>query len=99
MKRILSLTLRNGLVILLLLACATVIGAWIASYHWSPQLAWTSTNEKTHLALRGGTIWLTRGGSPNALAGARPIFVARSFGAIIRRSLPSPRIYPWGPGV
>jgi len=99
MKRILSLTLRNGLVILLLLACATVIGAWIASYHCSPQLAWTSQNEKTHLALRGGTIWLTRGGSPNALAGARPIFVARSFGAIIRRSLPSPRIYPWGPGV
>jgi hypothetical protein len=86
MKRIHSLTLRNGLVILLFLACATVIGAWIASYHWSPQFAWTSRTEKTHVALRGGMIWLTRGGSPTALAGARPILVVRSFGAIIRRN-------------
>ncbi|SRR5258706_2219021 len=86
MTRLPSLTLRNGLMIFLLLACATVIGAWLASYHWSPQIAWTSHNEKTHVALRGGMLWLTRGGSPTTLAGARPILVVRAFGAIIRRN-------------
>jgi hypothetical protein len=86
MRRILFMASRPGLAGLLLLACATVIAAWLASYHWSPQIAWTSHNEKTHVALRGGTLWLTRGGGPTALAGARPILLVRSFGTIIHRN-------------
>jgi hypothetical protein len=86
MRRTLWIAPRRGLAGLLLLACATVIGAWLVSYRWSPQCAWTSSNEKTHVSLRGGTLWLTRGGSPTSLAGARPILVVRSFGTIIHRN-------------
>jgi hypothetical protein len=85
MRRLHSLTLRNGLTILLTLACASVIAAWLASYYWAPAVAWTYKGEKTHLIVRGGTIWLTRGGGPGALAGARPVFVQRG-AAIIRRT-------------
>jgi hypothetical protein len=85
MRRLHWLTLRNGLTILLTLACATVIAAWVASYYWAPAVAWTSKGERTHIIVRGGTIWLTRGGGPGALAGARPVFVQRG-AAIVRRT-------------
>src|SRR4051812_20730474 len=85
MRRLHSLSLRHGLMFLLLLACSTVIAAWLASYRWAPAMAWTSNGEKTHIIVRGGTIWLTRGGGTSALAGARPVFVQRG-AAIIRRT-------------
>jgi hypothetical protein len=85
MLRMRQIASRRGLVTLLLLACATVIAAWLASYHWTPAAAWTYKGEKTHVIIRGGTIWLTRGGGPTALAGARPVFVQRG-AAIVRRT-------------
>ncbi|MDB5321223.1 MAG: hypothetical protein JWN40_2854 [Phycisphaerales bacterium] len=85
MLRLRQIASRRGLVTLLLLACATVITAWLASYHWAPATAWTSKGERTHIIVRGGTIWLTRGGGPAALAGARPVFVQRG-AAIVRRT-------------
>src|SRR5258706_6715523 len=85
MLRMRQIASRRGLVTLLLLACATVIAAWLASYHWAPAIAWTSKGEKTHIIVRGGTIWLTRGGGPTAMAGARPVFVQRG-AMIIRRT-------------
>jgi hypothetical protein len=90
MRRLHSLTLRNALLSLLTLACAIVIAAWLASYRWAPAVAWTSKGEKTHIIIRGGTIWLTRGGGPTALAGARPVFV-QPRATIIRRSEDSER--------
>jgi hypothetical protein len=85
MRRLHSLTLSNALLILLTFSCGAVIAAWLASYRWAPAMAWTSKGEKTHIIIRGGTIWLTRGGGPTALAGARPVFVQRG-AAIIRRT-------------
>jgi hypothetical protein len=85
MLRLRQIASRRGLVTLLLLACATVIAAWLASYHWTPATAWISKGEKTHIIVRGGTIWLTRGGGPTALAGARPVFVQRG-AMIVRRT-------------
>jgi hypothetical protein len=86
MKRIKRLGFPTTISAFLLLACAVVIAAWLASYHWAPQFAWTARNEKTHLTLRGGTLWLIRGGGPAAIAGARPVLVVKAFGNMIRRN-------------
>ena len=68
----------------LLLACAGVIAAWIASYWWSPVVRWHVGDHGAHLAVRGGMIWVTRGGPVDALAGARPVVIVRRFDLLVR---------------
>lgn len=77
---------RVGMGGILLFACAITIAVWLASYRWSLQTAWRSNGRQYHLTIRGGTLWLTRGGEPSALPGARPLIVVPSFGAMIRRN-------------
>jgi len=70
----------------LLLACAALIVAWVASYWWSPVVRWGARGHGVHVAVRGGMIWITRGGPAEALAGARPVVIVPRFGFLVRRA-------------
>ena len=73
--------------------CAAAVGVWLASYWRSPVLRWRAGGSGVHLAVRGGTLWITRGGPPDALAGARPIVLVKGFASVERRTDQVQRLY------